>query len=135
VLHLVEGPADVARSLFSCPSELRFYAAQKPPMTFGTRFPLVRGQHRASDAVLCIHYEGALFSLPSPRTLLLSHSSYFWPLGMVAHASERTCCSKFSLLTPLAPLSQAWLRSRLGRLLEIKPDSYKNCTTCALRPL
>jgi hypothetical protein len=29
-------------------------------------------------------YEGLLVSPSSPRPLLLSHSSYFWPSGMVA---------------------------------------------------
>jgi hypothetical protein len=36
----------------------------------------------------------------SPRPLLLSQSSYFWPLGMMAPLRDLACCSSCSLVTP-----------------------------------
>src|SRR5215208_3287376 len=63
--------------------------------------------------VLRARYEGPLFSPSSSRSLLLSQSSYFWPLGVVAPSrdlSAALCCS----VHPLAPLRSA--SSRKGPL-------------------
>src|SRR5215212_9311121 len=46
---------------------------------------------------------------------LLSPSSYFWPLGMVALLRESACCSDTSLEMPSASLRLASLRSACPR--------------------
>jgi hypothetical protein len=51
------------------------------------------------------HKERWCYSSPLP--LLSSHSSYFWPLGMVASSSEEACCANSSLVLPVAPVRLA----------------------------
>jgi len=78
---------------------------------------------------------------------LLSHSSKVGrsglslllrrrPSGMVAPSRCRqvaSCSSVTSAALRWAPLRSAPLMSTIGRFLAIRPGSYKNCTTRALR--
>jgi hypothetical protein len=61
-----------------------------------------------------------VFSPSSSWPLLLSHSSYFWPSGMVAPLSNLACCSNCSLVTPLAPSRLASLRSISLRMAPLR---------------
>src|SRR5215212_11175697 len=50
---------------------------------------------------------------------LLSLSSYFWPLGMVALLRESACCSDTSLEMPSAPLRLAPRRAAFSRVASL----------------
>ena len=82
----------------------------------------------AEEHVSSPRYEGPLFSPSTPWPLLLSQSSYFWPLGMVAPLRNLACssCSTVaraplrSALTMFAPLRFALLRLALARMAPVR---------------
>jgi hypothetical protein len=70
------------------------------------------------DPLWEVGYEAPAFSPSSLLPLLLSHSSYFWPSGMVApprDSDSRSCYSLTRALVRSAP--SKWAPSRRVRLM------------------